>query len=223
MPAARKGSRVIVAVLKKPVLHKALVMLMARILRPVARIAMRHSMSSIEFEEIARWVFVDVALRDPQLSLSGRSKQFKSRAAILTGLSRKEVMRLSRQPQPGENGEVLCRNRAARVLAGWMSPPYADSRGKPRVLPIKNGGDSFVQLVKSCGGDVPYRAILDELMESGVVERVNGKSLRLKSSGKLYPRGSQEGLIRAGESLEGALASIDKHLGQDREIRRKAT
>lgn len=178
-------------------------------------------MSSIEFEEVARWVFVDVALHDPQLSLTGRSKQFKSRAAILTGLSRKEVMRLSRQPQPGEGGEVLCRNRAARVLAGWMSPPYADSRGKPRTLSVKDGGDSFVQLVKSCGGDVPYRAILDELLESGVVERVNGKSLRLKSSGKLYPRGSSEVLIRTGESLEGALTSIDKHLSQDREPRRK--
>ena len=196
-------------------------MLMVRILRPVARIALRHSMSSIEFEEVARWVFVDVALSDPQLSLSGRNKQFKSRAAILTGLSRKEVMRLSKQPQPGENGDVLCHNRAARVLAGWMSPPYADSRGKPRILPIKDGSDSFLHLVKSCGGDVPYRAILDELLETGAVERVNGKGLRLKSSGKLYQRGSPESLIRAGESLETALLSMDKHLSPDREIRRK--
>lgn len=214
---------IIAVATKRPVLHKALVMLMVRILRPVARIALRHSMSSVEFEEIARWVFVDVALSDPQLSLSGRTKQFKSRAAILTGLSRKEVMRLSRQPQPGENGEVLCRNRAARVVAGWMSPPYADSRGKPRILAIKDGNDSFQQLVKSCGGDVPYRAILDELMENGAVERVNGKGLRLKSTGRLYPRGSPESLVRAGESLEGALLSIDKHLNPDRETRRKGS
>lgn len=195
-------------------------MLMVRILRPVARIALRHGMSNIEFEEIARWVFVDVALRDPLLSLSGRSKQFKSRAAILTGLSRKEVMRLSHQPQPGENGEMPCRNRAARVVAGWMVPPYADSRGKPRILHVKEGSDSFMQLVKSCGGDVPYRAILDELVECGAVERVEGRSLRLKSNGKLpYPRASTEGVVRAGETLEGALAAVDRHLHQD--LRRK--
>ena len=184
---------------------------MVRILRPIARIALRHNMSSIEFEEISRWVFVDVALRDPALSLSGRNKQFKSRAAILTGLSRKEVMRLSRQPTPGEHGDVVCRNRAARVIAGWMSPPYADSRGKPRVLPIKDGSDSFVQLVKSCGGDVPYRAILDELVESGAVERVGGKNLRLKSNGKSYMRGSPEALQRASEGMEGLLASVERH------------
>lgn len=194
---------------------------MVRILRPVARIALRHNMSSIEFEEISRWVFVDVALSDPSLSLSGRNKQFKSRAAILTGLSRKEVMRLSRQPQPGEHGEVPCRNRAARVIAGWMSPPYADSRGKPRVLPLKDGGDSFVQLVKSCGGDVPYRAILDELVDCGAVERVDGKGLRLRSAGRLYMRGSPEALQKAGEGLDGLLASVEKHFHQD--PRRKNT
>ena len=195
-------------------------MLMVRILRPVTRIALRHGMSNIEFEEIARWVFVDVALRDPLLSLSGRSKQFKSRAAILTGLSRKEVMRLSHQPQPGDHGEMPCRNRAARVVAGWMSPPYADSRGKPRILSIKEGNDSFMQLVKSCGGDVPYRAILDELMECGAVERVEVRSLKLKSNGKLpYPRASTDGVVRAGETLETALAALDRHLYQD--LRRK--
>ena len=211
LQARLQRESVIAASPKRPTLHKALVVLMVRILRPVARIALRHNMSSIEFEEISRWVFVDVALSDPALSLSGRNKQFKSRAAILTGLSRKEVMRLSRQPQPGEQGEVSCRNRAARVIAGWLSPPYADSRGKPRVLPIKDGSDSFMQLVKSCGGDVPYRAILDELLDCGVVERVEGKGLRLKSVGKPYLRGSPEALQKASEGLEGMMASLEKH------------
>lgn len=215
----RERESVIAAAVKKPVLHKALVILVVRILRPIARVALRHGMSSIEFEEIARWVFVDTALRDPAFSLSGRNKQFKSRAAILTGLSRKEVMRLSRQPPPGEQGEVLCRNRAARVLAGWMSPPYADGRGRPRVLSLKDGNDSFMHLVKSCGGDVPYRAILDELLESGVVERVNGKGLRVKPGARGYPRSSPEVLQKAGDGIDGLLATMERHLHP--ELRRR--
>lgn len=211
-PQAVERESVIVAAVKKPVLHKALVLIMVRILRPVARIALRHGMSNIEFEEISRWVFVDTALHDPVFSLSGRSKQFKSRAAILTGLSRKEVMRLSRQAQPGEQGEVLCRNRAARVLAGWMSPPYADSRGRPRVLQVKDGADSFMLLVKSCGGDVPYRAILDELLESGAVERVNGRFIRVKPVSRPYPRSSPEALQRAGDGMDNLLAGIERIL-----------
>ena len=197
---------------KQPVLQRALVSLIVRTLRPIARIALRHCMSCLEFEDIARWVFVDVALNDPLLSLSGRGRQFKSRAAILTGLSRKEVMRLSRQPMPGDGKELPSRNRAARVVAGWLLPPYVDGRGAPKVLPIKGGNDSFLGLVRNYGGDVPYRAILDELLETGVVERVNGKGLRLKSKGKLYPRGSHEALQKAGDGLDGLLAHVEKHL-----------
>jgi len=202
---------------KQPVLHRALVSLMVRTLRPIARIALRHCMSCLEFEEVARWVFVDVALNDPTLSLGGRGKQFKSRAAILTGLSRKEVMRLARQPAPGDGHELVSRNRAARVVAGWMMPPYVDGRGAPRVLPIKGGSDSFLSLVRHCGGDVPYRAILDELLASGVAERVNGKGIRLKSRGRLVPRGSHEALQKAGDGIDGLLAQIEKHLHSDRD------
>ncbi|HEY4128478.1 MAG TPA: DUF6502 family protein [Gammaproteobacteria bacterium] len=200
---------------KQPVLQRALVSLIVRTLRPIARIALRHCMSCLEFEDIARWVFVDVALNDPLLSLNRRGKQFKSRAAILTGLSRKEVMRLARQPSPGEGRELLSRNRAARVVAGWMLPPYVDGRGTPRVLAIKGGNDSFLHLVRSHGGDVPYRAIMDELLESGVVEQVNGKGLRLKSKGKLYPRGSHEALQKAGDGLDSLLAHVEKQLHAD--------
>ena len=199
---------------KQPVLQRALVSLIVRTLRPIARIALRHCMSCLEFEDIARWVFVDVALNDPLLSLSGRGRQFKSRAAILTGLSRKEVMRLSRQPMPGDK-ELPSRNRAARVVAGWLMPPYVDGRGAPKVLSIKGGHESFLSLVRSYGGDVPYRAILDELLDNGVVERVNGKGLRLKSKGKLYPRGSHEALQKAGDGLDGLLAHVEKHLHTD--------
>ena len=202
---------------KQPVLQRALVSLMVRTLRPIARVALRHCMSCLEFEEVARWVFVDVALNDPVLSLGQRGKQFKSRAAILTGLSRKEVMRLARMRTPGEGGDIVSRNRAARVVAGWLLPPYVDGRGAPKVLPIKGNGDSFMHLVRLCGGDVPYRAILDELLECGVVERVNGKGLRLKSRGKLFPRGSHESLQKAGDGLDGLVAHIEKHLHPERD------
>ena len=218
--AERAREPAIVAAAKKPVLHKALVALVVRILRPIACVALCHGMSSIEFEEITRWVFVDTVMRDPTFALSGRNKQFKSRAAILTGLSRKEVMRLSRQPPPGEQDEVLCRNRAARVLAGWFLPPYADGRGRPRVLPIKDGNGSFMHLVKSCGGDVPYRAILDELLDSGAIERVNGKGLRVKTGARVYPRSSTEVLQKAGDGIEGVLAALERQLHP--ELRRRS-
>lgn len=197
---------------KGPVLQRALVTLIVRMLRPMARVALRHGMSCLEFEDITRWVFVDAALHDPVLCLPGRGKQFKSRAAILTGLSRKEVMRLSRQSVPGDHEDIACRNRAARVVTGWFNPPFADARGAPRVLPIKGGAESFVRLVREHGGDVPYRAILDELVQSGMVEKINGRGVRLKFRGKTYPHATGESLQKVGDGLDGLLAQVEKHL-----------
>ena len=62
-----------------------------------------------------------------------------------------------------------------------------------------------------------YRAILDELLASGVAERVNGKGIRLKSRGRLMPRGSHEALQKAGDGIDGLLAQIEKHLHSDRD------
>src|SRR5262249_8644233 len=147
--------------------------------------------------------------------LPGRSKQFKSRAAILTGLSRKEVMRLSVQTPPHET-DVYCRNRAARVVAGWCSPPYADPRGNPRGLPLQDGDDAFAHLGRSCGGDVPHRAILDELTGCGAVERLDGDRLRLKSPSRLLPRTPQASLERAAALMDGTLSGVEKQLSSER-------
>lgn len=208
------------ATAKRPTIQKSVVTLVARSLRPVARIALQHCMSCLEFEDIARWVFVDLVLHDPAFALSGRNKQFKSRAAILTGLSRKEVMRLAKQSPPGERDDLECRNRAARVVAGWFQAPYADSKGQPRPLSLKDGNDSFARLVRNCGGDVPHRAILDELLRCGVVEKIDGGRVKLKSVARLFSRSPQDVLDRATSSLDSMLAGVERQLRMDGARRR---
>ena len=208
------------ATAKRPTVQKSVVTLVARSLRPVARIALQHCMSCLEFEDIARWVFVDLVLHDPAFALSGRNKQFKSRAAILTGLSRKEVMRLAKQSPPGERDDLECRNRAARVVAGWFQTPYADSKGQPRPLSLKDGNDSFARLVRNCGGDVPHRAILDELLRCGAVEKIDGGRVKLKSVARLFSRSPQDVLDRAASSLDSMLAGVERQLRMDGARRR---
>lgn len=184
-----------------PVLQKALVQWVARVLRPLARLLLRHGMSCLEFEEISRWVFVDVVLREEEFALSGRNRRFKSRAAILTGLSRKEVMRLAQQAAPEERADMPCRNRAARVVAAWLAPPFTDANGAPRVLAIRDGSLSFGELVRRHSGDVPHRAILDELLQSGVAETLDAGHVRLKLPRPLYPQLSRAELAQASETL----------------------
>ena len=62
-----------------------------RLLRPLMRLMLRHAMPFSAFEELAKRVYVDVAMND--FALPGKKPSI-SRASILTGLTRKDVQRL---------------------------------------------------------------------------------------------------------------------------------
>lgn len=193
------------------ILSRGLIVLVLRVLRPLARILLRHGMSCLEFEEISRWVFVDVSLRESEFALPNRNRPFKSRAAILTGLSRKEVMRLADLPPPEERGAIPSRNRAVRVVAGWMTHnDFVDDDGQPRELSVNKGQRSFADLVRLYSGDVPHRAILDELMQSGLVEKLPNDKLRLVVGNDDRSRMDAE-LERAGTTVGGLLDTLERN------------
>lgn len=68
---------------------------LARLLRPIVRVLLANKVTYATFDQIARQVFVEVA--DKDFTLKGR-KQTVSRVALVTGLSRKEVLRIKREP-----------------------------------------------------------------------------------------------------------------------------
>jgi len=71
-------------------------------------------------------------------------------------------------------------NRAARVIAGWVRDHrFADGKGRPRALPFEKGRTTFSDLVKSYSGDVPPRAILDELLNVNAVQVLPNGRIKL--------------------------------------------
>lgn len=190
-----------------------LVKLVVRVLRPLIRILLRHGMSSQEFTEISRWVYVDVALHDKEFALKSRSRQFKSRAAVITGLSRKEVLRLSEYDGAEALQEIEPYNRAARVLTGWTENPlFCTRKDKPKDLPIKGGTGSFHDLVRMYSGDVPPRAVLDELRRCGAVEIIDGDSVRLKQM-VYFPRTDSTDMLDVVQMMGGdLLESLDYNM-----------
>lgn len=112
---------------------------------------------------------MDVALKE--FGIPGR-KQSNSRISIITGLNRKEVLRLRQMQEPQNIDAAQQYNRAARVVGGWVrNSRFHDRDGGPAELPFDNHGNaSFSDLVKEFSGDVPARAVLDELLRVGAVE-----------------------------------------------------
>jgi hypothetical protein len=152
--------------LEDTALTQALGAALAKLLRPLVRLMLKHSFSYSAFESVAKRVYAECAMED--FALPGR-KPSVSRAAILTGLTRKEVNTLLNEPWSGVNADSTHYNRAARVVTAWVRESrFADPEGTPRPLPME-GPDGFGELVRLHGGDVPTRAVLDELARLGSV------------------------------------------------------
>ena len=188
-----------------------------RILRPLVRVLLRNGISYGTFADLAKWVYVDVATRD--FGISGR-KQTVSRVSIITGLSRKEVKRVQELARPDDTAEEERFNRAARVIGGWLlDAAYQNKDAQPRDLEFEDGEASFTALVKKYSGDVPARAILDELMRVGNVERLENGSLRLLSHAYIPEESEVDKLYILGADTSALISTIDHNL--DPEVERK--
>jgi hypothetical protein len=181
-----------------------------RLLRPVARICLRNGLPYGAFADVAKRVFVAVATEE--FALPGR-KQSVSRVAVLTGLTRKEVSRIQELPPPDDTGAAERHHRAARVVSGWMrDPEFAEPGGWPAHLPLDGDTGSFAALVKRYSGDVPVRAILDELVRVGAAERLADDKVRLLRAAYLPTSGEADKLPFLGTDTADFIATIDHNL-----------
>jgi len=166
--------------LEDSTLVSAIGLALAKLLRPLVRLLLKHSFPYAAFESIAKRVYVETAMAD--FALPGKKPSI-SRAAILTGLTRKDVNLLLAEPSSRADVSAAHYNRAARVLTAWVREPrFAGSAAAPQPLPI-DGPDGFAELVRLHGGDVPVRAVLDELQRVGAVQTLSDGRVALRQRG----------------------------------------
>lgn len=157
--------------------HYVIYEALMRVLKPLVRIMLRSGVTYKAFSEVLKAVYVEIAASE--FRIPGR-KQTDSRIAVITGLSRKEVSRVSGLKLPQDLPDPVLHNRAARVLKGWVSDPdFLDDRGEPRAIMFDEGEKNFSDLVRSHSGDAPPRAVLDELERVDAVVRNDDGTLKL--------------------------------------------
>ena len=157
---------------------RALLKATLKILKPLVQILMRYEISHGEFSEIAKQAYVDVAY--DKFSIPSRKTTY-SRVAVLTGLSRKDVVRIV-ESREGElpNLKKASANRVSRVVSGWLrDADFCDENDQPRSIPLKGSVDSFEELVARYGGDVTAGSILEELQRNGAVTIDNDQNVKL--------------------------------------------
>jgi len=187
-----------------------------RIFTAVARVCLRHGMPYDAVAELAKRAFVDVAYRE--FTVPGR-KQSASRVALLTGVHRKDIARMLAAASPGDPATSARVAHSARVIAGWRrDPAFLDRRGKPIVLAFDQGSPSFVDLVRTYGGgDVPPRAVLDELVRVGAVRRDKRGNIRLDAAAYVPTATSAERLVIFGTDVADLIAVLDHNLAREPE------
>jgi hypothetical protein len=142
-----------------------------------------RGMTPRRFGELARFAFVQAATERSRLQ-NGRVNF--SRVAAQTGLSRADVKRLLKSGDA--DFRRIARAPIERVVDAWRTDQlYAYKRGHPRSLKITGSGGSFAGLVRKYGGDVPHRAVLEELRRVHAVAD-NGERVWLKTSSPLLRR-----------------------------------
>lgn len=189
--------------------QRALRSAVRQLLRPLCRLLLRHAVSFDAFQELARRVYVDVALKE--FGIPGK-RPTASRVAVLTGLTRKEVHRLLVTPAEDGTDDAERYNRAAQVLTGWArDAEFLDEKGAPRILEV-DGPAGFGTLVKRYSGDMPMRAVLDELVRVGAVDHRDDGRLQLAARGFVPRHSAVDKLGILGRDVADLIATIDHNL-----------
>ena len=186
------------------------------VLKPLLRVLMRNEITVADFSELVRQAYVDVA--NEHFAIEGR-KLTHARIAVLTGLSRKEVKRLS-ELRSNEQGvaQDAKPSRVQRVVNGWMSDSeFMDRSGNARALALQGDSASFAALVARYSGDITLGAVLDELIRMGVVSRDENDVIHLLNIGYV-PQADELEKIRvmatcAADLLDTAVHNIE--FGED--------
>lgn len=182
-----------------------------RVFRALARLSLRQGVPFDTVAEVLKRAFVDVA--HDEFAIPGR-KQSASRIAVLTGIHRKEVGRILADDQSVDAEEADVINNAAGVIGAWRRDKrYQDKRGKPHALEFEGRGATFSDLVRRYGlGDVPARAMLDELLRVNAVERLRDGRIKLIASAYLPATASPEAVAILGTDAADLVAAIDHNL-----------
>ena len=196
----------------KPGHTKALSAATLTFLRPLVRLFLRNGFSARTFFELAKQTYVEVA-RD-ECGVKGKKSSI-SRIAILTGLTRKEVQLLLTNPEARDTAPEEQYNRAARVIGGWLKDPaFGDGKGRPAPLQLNGKRGSFSALVKRYSGDMPVRAILDELVHVGAIQELKDGRICLRSRGYIPQKCDAEKFAILGTDTAHLFATIDYNLYQ---------
>ncbi|MCB0352818.1 MAG: hypothetical protein KDD64_04810 [Bdellovibrionales bacterium] len=179
------------------------------VLRPIVRLCLRRATTIQDFVRVAKAVFLEVA--EEELRLRG-DKVNISRLSVLTGIDRKEIMRLNSEGQPEleEPGSLY-----GRVMAMWRhSRRFQTKSGAPRVLTLEGDDSEFRELVRLVSASISPGTVLYELEKLGQVQRTKN-GLKLLRDAAPLATDHYKGDLLLGSEIETLSDTIEENVKRD--------
>ena len=176
------------------------------IARGTIRFCLKHSVKVQELEETLRFLYLEEAAAELRKSAE---KVSQSRLSVITGLSRKEVLRMETLEQE-ERGSSA--NLVMKVVGLWQShSQFADRQKTPKVLSFGFEQSDFNKLVTMVSTDLNPATVLFELERVGSAVRTkDGVKLLVKS---YRPRGdAQAGFKVLGDDIEDLISVVEENV-----------
>ncbi len=177
---------------------------------PLARLCLGQGLPYAHAEELFKRAYVRAA-RDARRAAGADSRRDVSQVATATGLSRRDVGRVSAALRPRASQRL---SPATQVFTRWAADPaYRHGNGRIRKLPRQGPAPSFETLATSVTRHVHPRSLLDELLRLGLVALADdGESVVLQKD-RAVPQHDDErlfGMLAAnvGDHLSAATANV---------------
>jgi hypothetical protein len=186
-----------------------------QLLQPLIRILLRNGVSYGEYAETAKRVFVEVASKE---IVTAKESPTSSRVAILTGLTKNEVERVTQDIALSRAPSTANLNRIGRMLAGWhQDPEFTGPYGLPLELPITGSGTNFHALNQRYGGDISANEMLEELERIGAVIVVAGNRVRVLTRSYIPAEADPAAMQFMGLALRDLAETLDYNLNPNLE------
>lgn len=180
------------------------------LLEPLARLAVARGVPFAALEQALKQACVDAASQ----AHGGAAQAHRqvSRIASATGLSRREVARLT-QPEAMARPPAPPRTRASELFARWMSDPVYRTRRGPRTLPRLGPAPSFESLAQAVTREVHPRGLLDEMLRLNLASHDLERDTVALAQPAFVPRGDAARMLgflgaNVGDHLSAAVDNV---------------
>jgi hypothetical protein len=190
---------------------------------PLVRILIRNGIPFREFSEVVKEIYARVAADEAS---SPERPASLARVAIVTGINRRELVRIFGEADKLRRALESNANAIARLLQGWYSDPaFTGPYGFPRDLPFGDdvaSAPGFSELTRRYASELPADVMLDELMRvDAAVQLPESGLIRVLKRTYIPEEMAPEQVEVFARGVRRYVETIDHNLGErDAECRR---